>query len=120
MDLTGWHEKKKSFPFRVLSGKVGKQSLRFRPAITFFFGITVNNFPQFSCSILNQKSKKEKRIFHFSFLFSKALGVGGTVKWHQCLDHDLVASARCVCVFNFMTIMRLLADKLCILFLLVR
>jgi hypothetical protein len=29
------------FCFLVLSGKLGKQSLRFRAAIYFFFGITV-------------------------------------------------------------------------------
>jgi hypothetical protein len=34
------------FAFLVFSGKFGEQSLRFRPAITFYFGITVFFAPE--------------------------------------------------------------------------
>jgi hypothetical protein len=34
------------FAFPVLSGKFGKQSLRFRAAKTFFFGITASFVPE--------------------------------------------------------------------------
>ena len=54
-DAQNYRDKKKSsfFAFLVLGGNLGKQSLRFRAAITFFFGITV--FLHQNQNTVNQK-----------------------------------------------------------------